>query len=180
MHRYARQMIRAGTTFATLAATIAFTVVALPFAQAQDRTVLGTHGDWVAVESPTSKGKICYVISGPQSSDPKNVRRDDVYFMVTHRPADKVKNEVMTVIGYPFKKSEDAITEIGGTKFSMFTNGDSAWVELPATEQKIVAAMKKGSKMVVRGVSWRGTKTTDRYSLKGITAALKQIDEACK
>ncbi len=172
-------MIRAGTTFAATVVTLAVFAWSSSFAFAQDRTVLGTHGDWVAVESPTSNGKICYVISGPQSSDPKNVRRDDVYFMVTHRPSSKVKNEVMTVIGYPFKKNEDAIAEIGGTKFSMFTNGDSAWVELPATEQKIVAAMRKGSKMVVRGTSWRGTKTTDQYSLKGITAALKQIDDAC-
>ena len=172
-------MIRAGTTFAA-AAMILAVAAGSPGVQAQDRTVLGTHGDWVAVESPTAKGKICYVISGPQDSEPKNVRRDDVYFMITHRPADKVRNEVMTVIGYPFKENVDATTEIGGAKFAMFTKGDSAWVDLPETEQKIVAAMKRGSKMVVRGTSWRGTKTTDQYSLKGVTAALKQIDEACQ
>ena len=171
-------MIRAGTTLAAVVAAVA--AFAWTPGSAQERVVLGTHGEWVAFESQTDKGKICYIISAPQDSEPKNVRRDDVYFMVTHRPTDKVKNEVMTVIGYPFKKGEDATTEIGDSKFAMFTNGDSAWVELPATEAKIVAAMKRGSKMTVRGKSWRGTNTTDQYSLKGVTAALKQIDDACK
>ena len=37
----------------------------------------------------------------------------------------------------------------------------------------------KGAKMVVRGTSWRGTKTKDTYSLKGFTAAYKKINEIC-
>jgi hypothetical protein len=173
-------MIRAGTTIAALAISCAVGAGASAWAQSKDRTVLGEYDDWLAIEGSTSKGKICYVISPPKDSEPKNVRRDAVYFMIVHRPYDKVKNEVTTVIGYPFKKDEDAITEIGSTKFSMFTKGDSAWVDLPETEAKIVAAMKKGSKMVVHGTSWRGTKTTDQYSLKGVTAALDQIDKACQ
>lgn len=147
---------------------------------AQERKLLGTNGEWVAFESETSKGKICYIISQPQDKEPKNVRRDEVYFMVSHRPGDNVKNEVMTVIGYPFDKKTDASAEIGDAKWAMFTNGDSAWVELPSTEEKIVDAMKSGTTMVVHGTSWRGTQTTDQYSLSGVTASLKLIDDACQ
>jgi hypothetical protein len=34
--------------------------------------------------------------------------------------------------------------------------------------------------MVVTGTSSRGTKTTDRYSLSGITAAMNKIDSICR
>ena len=39
--------------------------------------------------------------------------------------------------------------------------------------------MKKGNQMIVTGVSARGTKTTDTYSLNGITAALKAMADKC-
>ena len=34
--------------------------------------------------------------------------------------------------------------------------------------------------MIVDGVSSKGTKTTDTYSLSGFTKARKAIDKACK
>ena len=39
--------------------------------------------------------------------------------------------------------------------------------------------MKKGRTMIVRGISRRGTTSTDTYSLKGVTAALQKIDALC-
>jgi hypothetical protein len=40
--------------------------------------------------------------------------------------------------------------------------------------------MKRGSKMTVVGVSSRGTKTTDTYSLAGFTKAKNLMDKTCK
>jgi hypothetical protein len=40
--------------------------------------------------------------------------------------------------------------------------------------------MKSGAALTVKGTSWRGTVTTDTYSLKGLSAAMAKIDEACK
>ena len=51
---------------------------------------------------------------------------------------------------------------------------------LTADEQKVVAAMKAGSTMVVQGRSTRGTLTTDEYSLNGITKALEAVTKACQ
>ena len=45
---------------------------------------------------------------------------------------------------------------------------------------KLLAAMKRGNTMIVTGTSSRGTLTTDRYSLSGITAAIEAIGKACK
>ena len=49
-----------------------------------------------------------------------------------------------------------------------------------AADRAIVAAMKAGRQMIVRGTSTRGTLTTDTYSLSGFSAALAAIDKACK
>ena len=40
--------------------------------------------------------------------------------------------------------------------------------------------MKRGVKMTVKGSSWRGTRTSDEFSLSGISAAIDAIDGACK
>lgn len=180
MHGYAQAMIRAGTKVTAAACAAAVMVWSATTVSAQQAQQLGVHDSWVAFAYETTKGKVCYVVSQPQDSEPKNVRRDDIYFMVTHRPGQNIKNEVMTIIGYPFKKGSDAVAEIGANKFDMFTSGDGAWVEKPATEANIVGAMKRGASMVIKGTSWRGTKTVDQYSLSGVTAALDQISDACK
>ena len=65
-------------------------------------------------------------------------------------------------------------------KFQLFTDGDSAWVRKNKVEKALVKAMRSGVNMVVRGVSSRGTKTKDTYSLAGITSALKAIGKACR
>ena len=48
------------------------------------------------------------------------------------------------------------------------------------TDKALVDAMIRGARMVVKGTSSRGTKTTDTYSLKGFSAAFKTIGKACK
>ena len=53
-----------------------------------------------------------------------------------------------------------AIVDIGGTKFTMFTDKDSAWIENPSQETDLIAAMQKGTRMTVVGKSRRGTITT--------------------
>jgi hypothetical protein len=91
-----------------------------------------------------------------------------------------VVNEVSVIIGYPFKKNSDATVDIGSDSFSLFTSSDGAWVKDGDDERRLVAAMKRGVKMTVKGSSWRGTRTSDEFSLSGISAAVDAIDGACK
>jgi hypothetical protein len=44
----------------------------------------------------------------------------------------------------------------------------------------MIDAMRKGSDVVVKGESGKGTKTTDTFSLKGIAQALDRIGQECK
>ncbi len=149
--------------------------------------VAGTFGDWTAYHYRTKKGPVCYIVSQPKKSEAfrggrklARVNRDPAYFLVTHRPADKVRGEVNTIIGYRFKPNSTVKLEIDGNTFTLFTVDDGAWSEGPAADRKIVSAMKRGRTMKVHGTSARGTRTVDTYSLKGVTAALKKIDELCR
>ena len=69
--------------------------------------------------------------------------------------------------------------DVGGTKFEMFTEGEMAWSASPADDAKIITAMKRGSDAVLTGVSGRGTKTEDTFSLFGFTAAVEDAEKRC-
>lgn len=142
---------------------------------------IGVFEDWVAYAYDSSESKVCYVSSSPKSTEPKGVKRDPAFFLVTNMPGRKppVKGEVSTIIGYPFKEGEAVKLTIDDDSFQMFSKGDTAWVDT-GSDKKIVAAMKGGKTLKVKGTSWRGRTTEDTYSLQGISAALAAIDKACK
>jgi invasion protein IalB len=149
-------------------------------AQSPEPTSLGEFGDWAAYTYKTQSGKVCYISSQPKVQAPKNAKRDPAFLLITHRPNQSVRNEVSTIIGYPFKKDTPVQLTIDATAFELFANGDGAWADTVAKDKEIVAAMKKGQKLTIKGASWRGTETLDSYSLKGLAQALAKIDAACK
>jgi hypothetical protein len=148
-------------------------------AVAQTPTQLGTFRDWTAYTYNDQRGKVCFAASQPTDTEPKNVNRDPVFFMVSNRPVESVRNEASVIIGYPFKADSKVTAEVDGQSYTMFTKGDGAWVENAAEEQALIAAMKAGRQLVVKGTSQRGTLTTDSYPLTGITAAINRIDQEC-
>jgi hypothetical protein len=152
-----------------------------PVAGAAEPELLGTFDDWQAYTYKAPDTRVCYAVSSPKSSEAgKKVKRDPIYFLVTHMPGRKVRGEISTFIGYPFKESSIVTVKVDDKSFELFTTGDGAWVDNAAREKEILAAMKAGTKLVVTGTSWKGTETTDTYSLAGISAAVDKIDSACK
>ena len=113
-------------------------------------------------------------------TDPAGRKRDPSYAFVSTRPAEKVKNEVSVIVGYPQKPGVDASATVGSATYAMYTQNDGAWVKNAAEEAQMVEAMRKGADLVVKSVSAHGTKTTDTYSLKGIGEALDKVAEECK
>jgi len=161
---------------------LALTIAMSAPAMAQEPVSAGKFGDWTAYSYKTKKGPVCYIVSQPVKSTAsrKNIKRDPAFFIVTHRPGDKVKGEVNTIIGYAFRKNTPVSLRIDTTTFTLYPSGDGAWSEGPATDHKITAAMRAGKSMTVTGTSARGTRTVDTYSLSGVTAALKKIGALCK
>ena len=163
-----------------LALTFLFLSSGLALAENEPQQI-GVYEDWVAYSFNASDGKVCYISSTPKASEPKAVKRDPAFFLVTHMPGRKppVKGEVSTIIGYPFKEGRPVKLMIDSQNYEMFSKGDTAWVD-NGTDKKVVAAMKSGKSLKVQGTSWRGTQTVDSYSLAGISAALAAIEESCK
>jgi hypothetical protein len=149
-------------------------------AAAAEPTSLGRFNAWDAWQGTDANGIICYISSAPTDSQPKGANRDPIHFLVIHRKGLGTKNEVQTLIGYPFNTSNPkASAAVDGKTYPMVTEGGAAWLASAADEAGFVAAMKAGSSLVVKGTSQRGTNTTDTYSLGGVTAAMAAIDKAC-
>jgi len=157
------------------------TAPAAPGGDAQP-TLLGQYGDWGAYAASPGGNKVCFALAKPKTTkmEPAGRNRDASYLFVSTRPAEKVKNEVSVIIGYPFKSSSDAIAEVGTTKFAMYTQNDGAWIKNVAEEARMVESMRKGADLTVKGTSGRGTQSTDQYSLKGLAQALDKIEQECK
>ena len=154
------------------------TAIAPAFAQQAQN--LGTFKAWTAWKGTDANGEMCYISSQPQSSAPDGVKRSPIHFLIIHRKGLGTKNEVQTLIGYPFNgSSSNASAAVDGKVFPMVTEGAAAWLASTGDESGFVAALKAGTTLVVRGTSQRGTDTTDTYSLRGVTAAMTEIDKAC-
>ncbi len=145
-------------------------------------TLLGQYGEWGAYTASPGGKKVCFAIAKPTSSEtnPPNRPRNPCYMFISTRPAEKVSNEVSVIIGYPFKPNSEATAEVGSTSFALYTQQDGAWIKNAAEEAHMVDAMREGQTAVVKGMSSRGTRTTDIFSLKGLAQALNRTDEECK
>ena len=153
-----------------------------PAAQA---TLLGQFGDWGAYTASPGGNKVCFALSKPTSvvDNPPNRRTaaNPVYMFISTRPSESVKEEVsMLVTGYQLRGNTEATVSVGSTNFAMYTQNDGAWVKNAAEETQLVDAMRKGQDAVIKATSSRGTKTTDTFSLKGISQALERVAQECK
>ena len=148
-------------------------------ALAQTARELGQFRDWGAYVAEQDGTKTCFVLSQPKDEEPKNVRHGEVFFYITSRPAQGVQNEVSLIAGYPFRDGSEVTAQIGSDIFALFTDQDGAWLDNAAENARLIAAMRAGQSMIVKGTSTRGTNTTYRYSLFGISAALDRMAQEC-
>jgi len=155
---------------------------AAPAAGDAQPTLLGQYGDWGAYTASPGGNKVCFALAKPKTTktEPEARKRDQSYVFVSTRPADKVKNEVSVIIGYPFKTNSDATADIETAKISKYTQSDGGWIKNAGEEARMVDAMRKGADLTVKGTSGRGTQSTDQYSLKGLAQALDKIEQECK
>lgn len=164
-------------------AIIGFLVLALSgtaMAQQSAPEQIGKWRDWAAYEATENGKKICWMVTKPKVSEPKNVSRSEIYMMVANRPGEQIANELNVIIGYPFKDGSEASIGIDNKQFVMITRDDAAWLRQPAETDAMIKEMRAGKDAIVKGTSKRGTNTTDTFSLLGFTAANKAIAQACK
>ncbi|MGA9087970.1 MAG: invasion associated locus B family protein [Bradyrhizobium sp.] len=145
-------------------------------------TLIGQFGTWGAYTATPNGKKVCFALAKPSSSktNPPNRPRDPAYVFVSTRPAEKVVNEVSVMIGYTLKPGSESTLEVGGASYAMYTQGDGLWIKNAAEEERMVEAMRKAADATVKGVSAKGTETTDVFSLKGLAQALDRLAQDCR
>lgn len=172
--------------FRIIASGLTAALIAASGAMAQTNESVGAKRDWSIFKQGAANERQCWIVTQPLTStakrngQPVTVNRGDIFLMIAIRPGAGVKNEVSFMSGYPFKKGGSVKMEIGSANFELFTEGEAAWTDSGGQDDQVVAAMKRGAKAVVTGVSSRGTTTTDSFSLLGFTAALAEARALCK
>lgn len=159
--------------------TVILTVGITSASVASEPRLLGTHGDWAAYGFTEGGNKVCYMASQPKTAVGNYTQRGDVFALITHRPAEGTRNVFSYITGYPYQAGSEVTIDIDGRKFKLFTQDDTAWTPDAAGDSALAAAIQKGSKMVVKGTSKRGTLTTDTFSLKGSGKAYDMISKEC-
>jgi len=145
-------------------------------------TLIGQFGTWGAYTATPNGKKVCFALAKPASSktNPPNRPRDPAYAFVSTRPSEKVVNEVSIMIGYALKPGSDSTLEVAGASYAMYGQGDGLWIKNAAEEERMVDAMRKAADATVKGISAKGTETTDVFSLKGLSQALDRLAQDCK
>jgi hypothetical protein len=169
-----------------LAATFAVSAVAGAMAQgAAKPTLVATFNDWSIWKYDgdyygNGAVSLCFLYAEPQQMQPKKLDHGRVSFAVTMNSTQGIENEANFIAGYPMKDESSVTVEIGDRKFTMFAQGDSAWLVDKKDEPGLLEAMKNGKVMTVKATSRRGNDTSYDYSLRGVTAAAEKMLAECK
>ena len=136
--------------------------------------------DWKVVTAKSEKGKVCFAMTRPTKMEPPSLKHGDVFFFVSTRPAENLRNEPSLQFGYPLKDGSKVTVDIDGKKYEFFTRGDGAWFEKSSEYAAFLDALKKGKKMSATGASSRGNPTSYAFSLAGVSAAIDGAAKECK
>ena len=130
------------------------------------RRCSGSFGDWGAYTATPKGKKVCFALSKPKSSqtNPAGRKRDPAYLFISTRPSENVRNEVSVIIGYPFKEASDATAEIGPPSSPCTPRTTAPGSRTSPKRRACIDAMRKGADLTVKGISSRGTQSTDLFA----------------
>jgi len=143
----------------------------------QAQQLYQTSGDWRVFTYGDGSARQCYVASVPVKKTGNYSARGEPFVMVTHR--DEKGDEVSVSSGYPYKAGSQTSLTIDSRRYDLFVQNDRAWAYDAAQDKNLVEAMMKGSQMIVKGASQKGTYSSDTYSLAGFTAAVRKMKTLC-
>ena len=152
--------------------------VGVASAAAADKS-LGTFKVWSAMSFAEDDKTVCMMWSQPEKAEGDYKKRGEIFVFITHRPGDREMNKVSFETGYTFKESSVVRVAVDGQAYKLYTDGSTAWSYDAKDDSRMVKAMRAGRAMIMEGVSSRGTKTRDTYSLGGFSAAHNAINKSC-
>jgi len=118
----------------------------------------------------------CYIQSIPIETDiPEGKVRGD-HGILVYRMHKNPEMTIQLTAGFSYKSSDSIVVNIDDNNYDFYTDDDTGWAK---DDKKVIAAMKKGLKLITTGISSKGTKVVDIYSLKGFTAAINKLKKDC-
>ena len=107
--------------------------------------------DWESFTLSQDGNKICFAQSIPVVRAPKKLKREPSRLFVSFRPAENIKNEISVTNGYEFKIKAPVTAKSGKKNYDLFSKGKFAWVVDNDDEKKLIATMKKASRLMIIG-----------------------------
>jgi invasion protein IalB len=159
---------------------LAFAFVALSgsCAVAQTPQLLAAYDSWSAWTFQEGRTKVCYIYSDAVSKKPETLDHGRVGFSVRRHAGGKVRSEAGFLASYAFAPRAVAVT-VDGKSFTMIPRGSNAWLRREEREAEFLQTLLKGRTMTVEAVSKRGNRTSYRFSLAGVTAAMRKARQSC-
>ena len=132
-------------------------------------------GEWNYVK----ENDYCFIGSLPINSDiPEGKKRGKTYVLV-YRINKNPDAIVQIEAGYPYDQNKIVEVKIDKSLFKFSSEEDTPETAWTDKDKEVIYAMKKGIKLTVFGISSRGTKTIDTYTLNGFTAAYNNLINDC-
>lgn len=150
-------------------------------ARAGDRQAIehGRFGDWVVYSTTEGRNKVCYIHSEPKSREPRTLNRDPGHIFISSRPAERVRNEISFVLGFPTDEKKPGRATMGQTSFALSPKARNAWMSNAAEENSFIETARRNQTLTVSATSGRGNLSTDRYSLNGFGQAMDRMRREC-
>ena len=139
---------------------------------------VGSFKDWKVFSFLENDQKGWYAISDPIDVKGSSSRTNS-HIYISHRPALNNFNEVSFVIGHNLKKEESVEVSVDGQHFVLIAQGNKAWTKNAIEDQKLVDALLKGTKLILKATLRSNIKLEQTYSLRGSTAAHDLMNKKC-
>lgn len=165
-----------------LSAVIAMTLLPalMPLSAAANTPKLeGKYSDWTVYTRGSGRAKTCYAVSRATTLAPRSVNHGDIFFLVSNWANGEATEQPSLMTGFPLKPARSPKARVGSTAVTMYGADNEAFISETSDERRLVKQMRAGANMTVEAVSARGTEVSYNFSLKGITAALRQSKSLC-
>ena len=121
----------------------------------------------------------CFIGSLPIKSDiPEGKIRGKTYVLV-YRINTSPDAIVQIEAGYPYDQSKIVEVKIDKSLYKFSSEEETPETAWTDKDKEVIYAMKKGRKLIISGISARGTKIIDTYTLNGFTAAYNKLINDC-
>ena len=139
----------------------------------------GKHSDWTVYTRGDGRAKTCYAVSRATTLAPTTVNHGNIFFLVSNWASGEASEQPSLMTGFPLKPARSPKARVGSTAVTMYGVQNEAFISESADERRLVKQMRAGANMTVEAVSARGTEVSYNFSLKGVTAALRQAKSLC-